>query len=46
MPGDVEGPDAPTVVTDDEKAIEHAEGDRWDHEEIRCGNRFSVGYRA
>jgi len=34
--------DAPTIVTDDEKAIEHAEGDRRNSEEVHRGNRFPV----
>jgi hypothetical protein len=29
-------------VTDDEKAIERAEGDRWNSEEVHRGNRFPV----
>jgi len=42
MPGDVEVQNAPTVVVDDEKAIEHPESDRWGREEIHCGNRFPI----
>src|SRR5260370_34469992 len=42
MLGDVEVQDAPTIMTDDEKAIEHAEGDRRNSEEVHRGNRFSV----
>jgi hypothetical protein len=34
--------DAPTIVTDDEKTIEHAEGDRRNREEVHRGNRFPV----
>src|SRR5260370_4059152 len=30
------------IVTDDEKAIEHAEGDRRNSEEVHRSNRFSV----
>ena len=33
---------APTIVTDDEKAIEHPEGDRRNSEEVHRGNRFPV----
>jgi len=39
---DIEMEDAPTIVTDDEKAIEHAEGDRRNSEEVHRGNRFPV----
>jgi hypothetical protein len=39
---DIEMQDTPTVVTDDEKAIEHAEGDRRNRKEVHSGNRFSV----
>ena len=39
---DIEVQDTPTVVTDDEKAIEHAEGDRRNCEEVHRGNRFPV----
>jgi len=39
---DIEVQDAPTIVTDDEKAIEHAEGDRRNSEEVHRGNRFPV----
>src|SRR5260221_11320158 len=39
---DIEVQDAPTIVTDDEKAIEHAEGDRRNGEEVHRGNRFPV----
>jgi len=42
MPSDVEVQNAPPVMVDDEKAIEHAESDRWGREEIHCGNRFSM----
>src|ERR1700731_1408053 len=38
----IEVQDAPTIVTDDEKAIEHAEGDRRSREEVHRGNRFPV----
>src|SRR5260370_41706570 len=40
MRWDIEMQDAPTIVTDDEKAIEHAEGDRRNSEEVHRGNRF------
>src|SRR5258706_9762769 len=39
---DIEVQDAPTIVTDDEEAIEHAEGDRRNREEVHRGNRFPV----
>jgi hypothetical protein len=39
---DIEMQDTPTIVTDDEKAVEHAEGDRRNSEEVHRGNRFSV----
>jgi len=41
-PRDIEMQDAPTIVTDDEKAIEHAEGDRRNSEEVHRGNRSPV----
>ena len=42
IPGGVEVQDASTVVSDYEEAIEHAESDRGDREEIHCSNGFSV----
>src|SRR6266705_2037792 len=39
---DIEVQDTPTVVTDDKKAIEHTERDRWHGEEVHRGNRFPV----
>src|SRR5712692_6478489 len=39
---DIEVQDAPTIVTDNEKAIEQAECDRRNSEEVHRGNRFSV----
>jgi hypothetical protein len=39
---DVEVQDAPAIMTDNEKAIEQAEGDRRNSEEIHRGNRFPV----
>ena len=39
---DVEVQDAPAIMTDDEKAVEHAERDRWDREEIHCGDSFPM----
>ena len=35
---EVEVPDAPTVVTDDEEAVEYAERDRWHCEEVHRGD--------
>src|SRR5260370_3521568 len=42
MLGDIEVQGTPTIVTDDEKTIEHAEGDRRNSEEVHRGNRFPV----
>src|SRR5258708_18476709 len=42
MLGDIEVQDAPTIVTDDERAIERAEGDRRNSEEVHRSNRFPV----
>ena len=39
---DIEVQDTPTVVTDHEKAMERAEGDRRNSEEVHRGNRFTV----
>src|SRR5260221_7120761 len=39
---DIEMQDAPPIVTDDEKTIERAEGDRRNSEEVHRGNCFSV----
>jgi hypothetical protein len=39
---DIEVQDTPTVVTDDEKAIERAEGNRRNREQVHRGNRFTV----
>src|SRR6202795_302804 len=39
---DIEVQDTPTIVTDDEKAIERAKGDRRNREEVHRGNRFPV----
>ena len=39
---DIEVQDTPTVVTDDKKAIERAEGDRRNSEEVHRDNRFTV----
>jgi hypothetical protein len=39
---DIEVHDATTIVTDDEKTIERAEGDRRNSKEIYRGNRFPV----
>jgi len=37
---DVDVQDAPPAVADDEEAIDHAEGDGWDREEIHRGDSF------
>ena len=34
--------DAPTIMTDDEEAVEHAERNRWRSEEIHGRNRFPM----
>src|SRR5258708_7837191 len=39
---DIEVQDAPTIVIDDEEAIERAEGDRRNSEEVHRSNRFPV----
>src|SRR6202158_3042157 len=39
---DIEVQDAPTIVTDDEKAIERAEGDGRTRAEVHRGTRFAV----
>ncbi len=39
---DIEVQDAPTIVTDNEKAIERAESDRRNSKEVHRGNRFPV----
>src|SRR2546425_354138 len=38
----IEVQDAPTVVTDDEKAVQHVEGERRCREEIHRGNGFAM----
>jgi hypothetical protein len=40
MPGDVEMQDAPPIVTDNEEAVEHPKGDRWNTEEVHRGDGF------
>jgi len=42
MPGDVDVQYASTIMADDEKAIEHAERDRWNCEEIHRSNGFPM----
>ena len=42
MFGDVEMKNTPTVVGDDEKAIERSEGDGGNTKEVHGGNRFAV----
>jgi hypothetical protein len=39
---DVNVQDAPTIMTDDEEAVEHAERNRWRGEEIHGRNRFPM----
>jgi hypothetical protein len=41
---DIEVQDATTIVTDDKKAIEHTERDRWHVEEVHRGHRCPVIY--
>jgi len=42
MAGDMAMKDAPAVVRDDEKTIEHAEGQRRHGEKVHCCNRLAV----
>jgi hypothetical protein len=42
MPCDVEVHDPPTIMADDEEAIEHAECDRWHCEEVHRSNGFPM----
>jgi hypothetical protein len=42
MPGHIEMQDTPPVMSDDKKAVEYAEGQRWQCEEIHCSNRFTM----
>ncbi len=39
---DVDVQDSSTIVADDEKAVEHAERDRWDGEEVHCRNGLAM----
>jgi hypothetical protein len=39
---DIEVQNTPTIMTDDEKTIEHTEGDRRNSEEVHRRNRFPV----
>jgi hypothetical protein len=39
---DIEMQDAPTIVADDEEAVEHTEGNRWYGEEVHRRNRFPM----
>ena len=39
---DVDVQDASPIMTDDKKAVEHAEGNRWHREEIHGRNRFPM----
>jgi hypothetical protein len=39
---DIEVQDAAAIVANDKEAVEQAERDRWDREEIHCRNRFSM----
>jgi hypothetical protein len=39
---DVNVQNAPTIVADDEEAIEHAEGNRWHSEEVHGRNPFPM----
>ena len=41
-PSDVEVQNAPPIMADDEKAIDHAEGDRWNREEVHRSDGFPV----
>jgi len=42
MIGDVKVQDAPTIVADHEEAVEKAESDRWDGEEVHRRNGFPM----
>jgi hypothetical protein len=42
MTGDIEMQDAPSIMTDDEEAIQHAECDRGHGEEVHGRNGLSV----
>ena len=42
VPCDVDVQDPSTGVVDDEEAVEYAEGDRWNREEVHCGDGFPV----
>src|SRR5712691_594206 len=42
MATDIELHNAPTVVADDEKAVQHVKGERWYREEIHRGNGFAM----
>ena len=40
--GGIEMQDPPSVMTDHKEAVNHAERDRWDREEIHCSDRFAM----
>ena len=42
MPGHIEMQNAPPVMRDDEKAIQHSEGECGDRKEIHCGNGLAM----
>jgi hypothetical protein len=42
VPTDIEVQNAPPVVADDEKAVEHVEGKSWDRKEVHRSNRLAV----
>jgi hypothetical protein len=42
VPGDVDVQDPSTGVVDDEEAVEHMEGDRWNREEVHRGDGFPM----
>jgi hypothetical protein len=42
LPGHIEVEDAPPVMSDDEKAVEHAKGQCWHGKEIHRGDGFTV----
>jgi hypothetical protein len=42
MPVDVDVQDAPPIMADHEKAVKHAERNRWRGEEVHRGNRFPL----
>jgi hypothetical protein len=42
MPRDMEVQDAATIMADDKEAVQDAEGQRWDGEEVHRSNGFTM----